>query len=67
MAEKLPKKIRKISEKKIRRQKIESCKSSETRFPEVSCRSEPSSRDERRIYKLYVVPLPLQIASTDTK
>ena len=34
-------------EKFFRRRKIESCKSSETRFPEVSCRSEPSSRGER--------------------
>ena len=33
--------------KNIRRQKIESCKSSETRFPEVSRRSERSSRFER--------------------
>ena len=39
-----PKKIRKIFRKKIRRQKIESCKSSETRFPEVSRRSDRSSR-----------------------
>ena len=38
-----------ISEKKFRRQKIESCKSSETRFPEVSRRSERSSRGERKI------------------
>ena len=37
----------KIFSKKIFRcQKNESCKSSETRFPEVSCRSEPSSRGE---------------------
>ena len=33
--------------KKFRRQKMESCKSSETRFPEVSWRSERSSRGER--------------------
>ena len=38
---------KKISKKFVRRRKIESCKSSETRFPEVSCRSEPSSRGER--------------------
>ena len=31
------------------REKIESCKSSETRFPEVSRRSERSSRGERKI------------------
>ena len=37
-------KSKKISEKKNRRQKIESCKSSETRFPEVSRRSDRSSR-----------------------
>ena len=36
-----------FSKKIFRRRKIESCKSSETRFPEVSCRSEPSSRGER--------------------
>ena len=42
-----PKNFAKTNPNKIfRRQKIESCKSSETRFPEVSCRSEPSSRDE---------------------
>ena len=46
-----PKKIaKKISEKNFRRQKIESCKSSETRFPEVSRRSERSSRGERKIF-----------------
>ena len=38
---------KKIPKKFFRRRKIESCKSSETRFPEVSCRSEPSSRGER--------------------
>ena len=38
---------KKIPKKFVRRRKIESCKSSETRFPEVSCRSEPSSRGER--------------------
>ena len=37
----------KIRKNNFRRRKIESCKSSETRFPEVSCRSEPSSRGER--------------------
>ena len=43
-----PKKIREnFSEKKFRRQKIKSCKSSETRFPEVWRRSEPSSRGEQ--------------------
>ena len=39
--------LKKDSKKFFRRRKIESCKSSETRFPEVSCRSEPSSRGER--------------------
>ena len=38
------KKIQKIFRKKIRRQKIESCKSSETRVAEVSRRSEPCSQ-----------------------
>ena len=39
---------KKFPKKNFRRRKIESCKSSETRFPEVSRRSEPSSRGERR-------------------
>ena len=39
---------KKIRKKIFRRRKIESCKLSETRFPEVSCRSEPSSRGERK-------------------
>ena len=39
---------KKISKKFFRRRKIESCKSSETRFPEVSYRSEPSSRTNER-------------------
>ena len=39
---------KKFPKKFFRRRKIESCKSSETRFPEVSRRSEPSSRGERR-------------------
>ena len=38
---------KKISKKKFRRQKIENCKSSETRFAEVSRRSEPCSKDKR--------------------
>ena len=38
-----------FSETNFWRQKIESCKSSETRFPEVSRRSERSSRGERKI------------------
>ena len=38
---------KKFPKKFFRRRKIESCKSSETRFPEVSRRSEPSSRGER--------------------
>ena len=42
--EKQKKNRKKNSEKNFRRQKIESCKSSETRFPEVSRRSERSSR-----------------------
>ena len=46
--EKTKKIAKKNSEKNFRRRKIESCKSSETRFPEVSRRSEPSSRGERR-------------------
>ena len=37
----------KLIEKIFRRQKIESCKSSETRFAEVSRRSEPCSRGKR--------------------
>ena len=45
--EKPKKKRGTLSEKKNRRQKIESCKSSETRFPEVSRRSERSSRGKR--------------------
>ena len=45
--EKPPKSRKTKIEKKFRRQKIKSCKSSETRFPEVSRRSERSSRDER--------------------
>ena len=40
---------KKIPRKIFRRRKIESCKSSETRFPEVSRRSERSSRGERKI------------------
>ena len=45
--EKLKKKPNFFPKKKFWRQKIESCKSSETRFPEVSRRSERSSRGER--------------------
>ena len=41
-------KTRNFFEKKFWTSKIESCKSSETRFPEVSRRSEPSSKGERR-------------------
>ena len=48
--EKPKKNCEKFSEKNFRRQKIESCKSSETRFPEVSRRSERSSRGERKIF-----------------
>ena len=47
--EKPKQKYEKFFEKNIWRQKIESCKSSETRFPEVSRRSERSSRGERKI------------------
>ena len=47
--EKPKKKIQFLFRKKFRRQKIESCKSSETRFPEVSRRSERSSRGERKL------------------
>ena len=46
-----PKKDSKNFPKKIfRRQKIEICKSSETRVAEVSRRSERSSRGERKIF-----------------
>ena len=48
--EKPKKNPKKILKKNFRRQKIESCKSSETRFPEVSRRSERSSRGERKIF-----------------
>ena len=34
-------------QKSFRRRKMKNCKSSETRFAEVSCRSEPSSRGKR--------------------
>ena len=43
----------KKSEKKIRRQKIEICKSSETRVAEVSRRSERSSRG-KRTFEIFV-------------
>ena len=48
--EKPKQKSRKTFRKNVRRHKIESCKSSETRFPEVSLRSERSSRGERKIF-----------------
>ena len=51
--EKPTKKSEKFSEQKFRRQKIESCKSSETRFPEVSRRSERSSRGEQKFGENY--------------
>ena len=48
--EKRKKICEKIIETNFRRRKIESCKSSETRFPEVSRRSERSSRGERKFF-----------------
>ena len=45
--EKPKKNPKNFPKKNFRRQKIESCKSSETRFPEVSRRLERSSRGER--------------------
>ena len=45
--EKPKKNPKKCSKKDFRRQKIQSCKSSETRFAEVSRRSEPCSKDKR--------------------
>ena len=47
--EKPEKNPKKIPKKFFRRQKIESCKLSETRFPEVSRRLEPSSKGERTL------------------
>ena len=46
-SQKTEKNLKNFPKKNFRRQKIESCKSSETRFPEVSRRSERSSRGER--------------------
>ena len=39
--------MKELSKKKIQRQKIEICKSSETRIAEVSWRSERSSKGKR--------------------